>query len=120
MSDPNLITVFDKNGEPFETTRANARDLVTHVGWSYSRPTVIEKVVEAKPEPAPVVEVETAAAPVVEPETTVSDEKTEDPFAGMDRDAVAAYITANFPDATFHHKTGRDKLVELALSLAGE
>lgn len=140
MSDPNLITVFDKNGEPFETSRANARDLVTHVGWTYGRPKVVEKIVEVATPAAPVVEtlvapvaeVETPAAPVVEaPAAPVVETEVATPaatallttveaFEDFGRDEVVAYLTENFPAATYHHKTGRDKLVELAISLASE
>ncbi len=46
MTNPNLITVWSPDGsEMIETSRANARDLVTHVGWTYSPPHVIEKIV---------------------------------------------------------------------------
>lgn len=138
MSDPNLVTVFDKNGEPFETTRANARDLVNHVGWTYARPTIIEKVVEAKSAPAPFVEepttpvAEEAPAPVVEePAAEEAVEEvpateaatvftTAEEFEGLDRDGVVAYLAATFPDYQPHHRAGRDKLVEEAIKLAGE
>ncbi len=137
MSDPNLITVFDKNGEPFETTRANARDLVNHVGWTYARPTVIEKIVEATPAPAPVVEepaapvAEEAPTPAVEEPAAEAAEEvaaveaatvftTAEEFEGLDRDGVVAYLAATFPDYQPHHRSGRDKLVEDAIKLAGE
>lgn len=125
MSDPNMVTVFDKNGDSFEMTKANARDLVEHAGWSYQRPTIIEKVVEKVVE-VPVVPVTPPAAEepkTEEPETEAGEEqllKTEEAFKDMDRDAVAAYLNKRFPDAAFHHKTGRDKLVELAVSLAAD
>lgn len=128
MSDPNMITVFDKNGDSFEMTKANARDLVEHAGWSYTRPTIIEKVVEkvvevpAAPVAAPVAEEPKTETPVTETAADDTGEeqllKTEEAFKDMDRDAVAAYLNKHFPDATFHHKTGREKLVELAITLA--
>lgn len=40
MSNPNTVTVFSPEGEPFETSRVNARDLCTHRGWSMSPLTV--------------------------------------------------------------------------------
>lgn len=35
----NLIKVYSPSGEVFENSPANARDLVTHAGWSYHPPT---------------------------------------------------------------------------------
>lgn len=133
MSDPNMTTVYDKNGEPFETSRANARDLVTHAGWSFARPTVIEKIVEVQPTPVPtpIVE-ETAAAPVFEEETAAAEDfdaatatgvelfTTVEQFADLDREGVVVYLADNFPDFQPHHRAGRDKLVEEAIKLAGE
>jgi hypothetical protein len=34
MSDPNLVTIYSPEGEAFEVTRLNARDLTTHAGWT--------------------------------------------------------------------------------------
>jgi len=100
MSDPNMITVFDKNGDSFEMTKANARDLVEHAGWSYQRPTIIEKVVEkvvevpAAPVVAPVIEEpKTEAVDAAADVATDGEEQlftTEEAFKDMDRDAVAA------------------------------
>lgn len=72
MTNPNLITVWSPDGsDMIETSRANARDLVTHVGWSYSPPHVIEKIVVVE-------KTETTAE---EPANEVGETKAETPAA---------------------------------------
>lgn len=148
MTNPNLITVWSPDGsEMIETSRANARDLVTHVGWSYSPPHVIEKIVvvekaaETEKEPANEVgetEAETPAATETETVTETpaedageddadadtSDEapavrKTEADFDDLEsREDVMAYLAATFPDFKPHHLTKRAGLVAKAIELA--
>jgi len=36
MQNPNTVTVYSPEGEPFEMSRVNARDLCSHRGWSMS------------------------------------------------------------------------------------
>jgi hypothetical protein len=54
MSNPNVVTVYSPEGEPFEMSRVNARDLCSHRGWSMSPLTVpplkAEKPTEIKTE----------------------------------------------------------------------
>ena len=83
MSNPNLFTVWSPDGtEMIETSRANARDLVTHAGWLSSPPTVIEKIVvvekdaETAPVETPAAETPAEEAPAAE--TEANDETEED------------------------------------------
>lgn len=91
-----LVKVYSPDGEVFENSPANARDLVVHAGWSYDKlkktataiPAPVEAVEEVKVEaPAPeVIEVEApvevAAEEVVEEaaaeEVVAEDEADED------------------------------------------
>jgi len=54
MQNPNTVTVYSPEGEPFEMSRVNARDLCSHRGWSMSPLTVppvkAEKPAEIKTE----------------------------------------------------------------------
>lgn len=145
MSNPNTATVFDPNGDVFEMSKANARDLVEHAGWSFSKPIMIEKIVEvpvkhttpetpAKEE----AEQEEAAEEAAEEEATDDDVEeaveeaaeeeaeteadtavTLEDFADIeDRDAAVKYLAENFPDFKPHHKAGRDSLVEKIVELS--
>lgn len=51
MSNPNTVTVYSPEGEPFEMSRVNARDLCTHRGWSMS-PLTVPPVTEEPKAPA--------------------------------------------------------------------
>lgn len=57
----NLVTVFAPDGERFEVSTANARDLTSHVaGWSYDGNVAAATPAPAAPAPTP-----TAPAPIV-------------------------------------------------------
>lgn len=58
-----LFKIFSPEGEPFEVSKANARDLTTHAGWAYSPKT------EADAE-----EAETEAEVETEDETETEDD----------------------------------------------
>lgn len=73
MSNPNTVTVFSPEGEPFEMSRVNARDLCTHRGWAMSPLTV------------PPVKAETPAKPV-KAETPTKTETKEPEHAEVDRE----------------------------------
>ena len=82
MTNPNLISVWSPDGsEMIETSRANARDLVNHVGWTYSPPHVIEKiiVVEKAPEPEKEPANEVGETETETPAETEAEEVTETP-----------------------------------------
>ena len=133
MSNPNMTTVFDKNGEPFEMNKANARDLVEHAGWSFQKPTVIEKIVEVPAKEEKKVEDEQAEDEKEVEEisdSTVSashadNTAEEQPLRHMEdfgdyetREDMVEYLAKFFPDFKPHHKAGRDSLVEKAVELA--
>lgn len=148
MSNPNTTTVYDPKGEAFEMSKANARDLVAHMGWSFSKPTVIVKEVAAEEEaPACEVPTETESTPTEEapaaveeaaaeeapaeeaaaeeaPEETAAPAAdapftTEEQFAELtERDQLVEYLGKHFPDFKPHHKAGRDSLVAKAIELA--
>jgi hypothetical protein len=144
MSNPNLISVWSPDGsEMIETSRANARDLVTHVGWSYAPPQVVEKIVlvekdslpekestdevgkaqtETTPTAEDVTEAETATDEV-EAEGTSPDQvvilTTEEEFEALEsREDVVNYLAKAFPDFKPHHLAKRDGLVTKAIELA--
>jgi hypothetical protein len=54
-----LTVVYSPSGEKFEVTKANARDLVSHVGWSYNG-----VVAAGTPKPADVLKPEPKTAPI--------------------------------------------------------
>lgn len=64
MSNPNTVTVYSPEGEPFEMSRVNARDLCNHRDWSMSppegtvTPTPVEEVAEEVEETEAEVETE--------------------------------------------------------------
>lgn len=139
MSNPNTVTVYSPEGEPFETSRVNARDLCAHRGWSMSPLT-------AGAAPAPKKEAEDAVADsagsVEDAETESEDTEageegveeadeeatategvkvftTEEEFDDLtEREDVVAYLAAAFPDFKPHHKSSRDGLVAKAIELA--
>lgn len=78
-----LIKVYAPDGEVFENSPVNARDLVTHAGWSYSKPKLkaVEEAVKSAPK---LVEVEVAPE-VVE---LVEEVKVEVPEAAVEEVAV--------------------------------
>jgi hypothetical protein len=137
MSNPDLPTVYSPAGEPFETSKANARDLVTHAGWSYTAPEKTTKATLAATT-APVTPPAAPAAPVTPPpveetteETTeeTSEETSEETaapklrltvedFADLtDRADIRAYIESTFKvDAD--GRSSRDKLIAQAIALA--
>lgn len=145
MSNPNLFTVWSPTNEPFETSRANARDLTSHAGWSYKPLDAVEiaaatvppvKVEEPKVE-AVKEEIDApsegsnegageTASEVTEGEGSTEEEATESEkvevteadFAHLeDRDAVVAYLADKFPAFKPHHLSKRDKLVEKLVEL---
>lgn len=78
MSD--LVKVYSPSGEPFEASPVNARDLVVHAGWTYSKPDSFKEAVENAVElETPKVEtaekVEEKADEVEEVEVVTEDEK---------------------------------------------
>jgi hypothetical protein len=118
MSNPNTTTVYDKKGEAFEMSKMNARDLVEHAGWTFSKPTVIEKIVEV-PAETPAAETATEETPaeeeVTEEEATA--EVTAEDFAHLeDRDAAAAYAEEKFGHKP-HHLAKRDTIIEKIVEL---
>ncbi len=142
---PNLISVWSPDGsEMIETSRANARDLVSHVGWSYSPPHVIEKIVvvekeathevgETKTETPTTTETEEVIETPAEDEDAGEEEsaeeepsgeapavrKTEEDFADLEtREDVVAYLATAFPSFKPHHLAKRDGLVAKAIELA--
>lgn len=50
MHNPNTVTAYSPEGEPFEMSRVNARDLCSHRGWSMSPLTVPPVKTEIKAE----------------------------------------------------------------------
>lgn len=121
MSNPNTITVYDPKGQAFEMSKINARDLVEHMGWTFSKPTVIEKIVEVPAAPAaaePAAE-EVPVEEVTEAEAEEADdaEVTAEDFAHLeDREAAAAYAEEKFGHKPHHlakRETIIDKIVEL-------
>lgn len=121
--DPNTVVVYDKKGEAFEMSKMNARDLVDHMGWSFSKPTVIEKIVEVPAEPAaeePAAE--EAPAEEEEAEEAASEEEDDAPvtaedFAHLkDRDAAAAYAEEKFGHKP-HHLAKRETIIEKIVEL---
>lgn len=89
MSNPNLFIVYSPEGEKFETSRANARDLTTHAGWSYSPPAASIAActvppVKEEPKPAPQVETKTETpAPKDDTDASTSSEgRSEDASEG--------------------------------------
>jgi len=69
MPNPNTVTVYSPEGEPFEMSRVNARDLCNHRGWSMS-PLTVPPVVEEPKTEAPV---ETKTPEPKEPEHAEDD-----------------------------------------------
>ena len=84
MSD--LVKVFSPAGEPFENSPANARDLVIHAGWSYTKPKTDTAI------PAPVAEV--AEIKVIEPEVIVPSVPVEEVEEVKAADEVAVEVVA--------------------------
>ena len=135
MSNPNTVTVYSPDGEPFEMSRVNARDLVAHRKWSMSPMTAVETVLvqaEAITDTVvePVVTTETVEVEGTEEQVITEDGKideesdviiltTEEQFAEMtEREDVVAYLAKAFPDFVAHHKSNRDGLVAKAIKLA--
>jgi len=122
MSNPNTTTVYDPKGDAFEMSKMNARDLVEHAGWTFTKPTIIEKVVQVPAEPA-AVEPAAEDAPV-ENEGTEDDAEdapkppvTAEDFAHLeDRDAAAAYIEEKFGRKP-HHLAKRETIIENIVEL---
>lgn len=123
-TDPNLVLVFSPTGESAEVSRANARDLTSHAGWSYER-----LIAAATPAPAPakapanqVTPPPAAAAPAADETPATEGDATifttAEQFAGFDRDAVVAYLAKHFPDFKPHHKSSADGLIAKAIALA--
>lgn len=142
MSNPNTVTVYSPQGEPFEMSRVNARDLCSHRGWSMSPltvPPVSEAPAETK-EAADAVndsagsvedaETESSATETGEAEAGEEAEEevntagvtiftTEEEFASLpEREDVVDYLAVAFPDFKPHHKSSRDGLVAKAIELA--
>ena len=135
MSNPNTVTVYSPDGEPFEMSRVNARDLVAHRKWSMSPMTAVETVLvqaEAITDTVvePVVTTETVEVEGTEEQVITEDGKideesdviiltTEEQFAEMtEREDVVAYLAKAVPDFVTHHKSNRDGLVAKAIKLA--
>lgn len=122
----NLVKVWSPKGELFELSKPNARDLVSHCGFTYTQPIVI--VQEAAPAPAPAPAETTppvcpAPAPTETPAETPAEEPkvrlTEEDFADLeDKAAVRAYIEATFPGTEVDGRSNREKLIALAIELA--
>lgn len=134
MSNPNTVTVYSPEGEPFETSRVNARDLCTHRGWSMSpltggatpAPKEAEDAVtdsagsveDAKTE-SPATEAGEAEEAEEEVTEAVTILTTEEEFDSLpEREDVVAYLAAAFPDFKPHHKSSRDGLISKAIELA--
>lgn len=133
----NLVTVYSPEGEPFETSTANARDLVTHALWSYTAP---QGGVLAPVAPKEITDGESTVPPSEggSPEGQAESEGsesanegqgegeeggekavlTEADFDGKTRDEVADWLAVNYPDYHPHHKTGVDKLIAKAIELS--
>lgn len=135
MSNPNTVTVYSPDGEPFEMSRVNARDLVAHRKWSMSPMTAVETVLvqaEATSETvvAPEIITQAVVADGEEEQVNFDDDKideesdvgiftTEEQFDGLtEREDVVAYLAKHFPDFVPHHKSSRDGLVAKAIKLA--
>lgn len=140
MSNPNTVTVFSPEGEPFEMSRVNARDLCSHRGWSMS-PLTVPPVAAAPAEPKEPADAGTDSAGSVEDaetESTAAEDgeageeaeeevsaagvtilTTEEEFDSLpEREDVVNYLAAAFPDFKPHHKSSRDGLVAKAIELA--
>jgi hypothetical protein len=140
MSNPNTVTIWSPNGEPFEMSRVNARDLLNHAKWSSTPPEGAapakavevateedtsngsadsERSVEDADEAGTEAEAgEGEAAEAGEAEVTAPF-TTEEQFAALtERDDVVAYLAKHFPDFKPHHKSSRDGLVAKAIELA--
>ncbi len=122
MSNPNTVTVFSPEGEPFEMSRVNARDLCNHREWSMSPPeggvtAPVEEPADAVDEAGETETTEEAGEEEVTDEVTVF--TTEEQFAALtEREDVVAYLAATFPEFKPHHKSSRDGLVAKAIELA--
>lgn len=119
--DPNLVLVYSPTGDTAEVSKSNARDLVTHVGWSYEK--LIAAATPPAPAPAPTPAPTPAPAPTTPPAETPAAEgsdlfTTAEQFAGFDRDAVVEYLAKHFPDFKPHHKSSVDGLIAKAIELA--
>lgn len=79
MTDPNTITVFSPANEPFEMSHANARDLTSHAGWTYS------------PQ---------GAAPAAEPEAAEPEDTTDASTADEGSDEVSDEAEEGTEDGT--------------------
>lgn len=93
----NLLTIYSPDGEKFEVTKPNFRDLTTHRGWSAKPP--VTTAPAAAPEPAP--EPQSEPEPVIEPETE------EDADAGNDG-AGSESSDANEGEATETAEAGEE------------
>ena len=69
-----LVKVYSPNGEVFENSPFNARDLVTHAGWSYNAPASV-KVLFPEVEVAKIAE--TVSEPVIEEKVVEIEEAVE-------------------------------------------
>ncbi len=157
-----LVKIYSPEGEPFEVSKANARDLTTHAGWSYAQAGAAAPTAPAEPEvveeETETEETETEETETEETETELTDTEQEDEadaqegseseseaetgtdesgseeaegqepvsevltseedFADFEKEDVVKYLEDTFPDAQFDKRSGRDKLVVLALELA--
>lgn len=146
MTNPNTVTVYSPDGEPFEMSRVNARDLCAHRQWSMSPPDpaaansakpkepavaapAVERGIEDEAEQAEAGQEEAGHAD--EAEAGYADEAedgeevaptvftTAEQFAHLEtREEVVAYLAATFPEFRPHHKSSRDGLVAKAIELA--
>jgi hypothetical protein len=145
----NTVTIYSPEGEMFENqTRANARDLVEHAGWSYDghvaaatpkpgTPAVTSSVTTSgHPLAEELTEEDAENVEVVETEMDYAEEQevraqsvnrhvpgkfTEADFADLPtKAAVQTYIEDTFPDAEFDKRVNREKLVAHAIRLAAD
>lgn len=147
MSNPNLVVVYSPEGEMFETTRANARDLITHVGWSTTKPEFNPSAAKAAEPEEPAHAADEREGSIEDAEGTTGEGSTGEAEAGTEeageeevlssadaelftefeqfahletREQVVEYLADKFPDFKPHHKSSRDGLVAKAIELAGE
>lgn len=137
MSSPNTVTVYSPEGEPFEMSRVNARDLCTHRKWSMS-PLTVPPVAAAPAETEEAADASTDSEGSVEDVVSnegaaeeVADEEAPEVVSRLGikthevefdhmttREDVVAYLADFFPDFKPHHKSSRDGLVAKAIELA--
>lgn len=135
---PNLVPVWSPEGEgPFEMSRANARDLTNHAGWSYSPPegdapapvapkaedngstsTGESRTGEEGSDAGNGTEEGSGEEAGEEGEKGEVDFSKAEHFEGMDREAVVAILGQKYPDFKPHHLAKVDSLVAKAVELA--